>query len=217
MKTKIQKLSSLIWNIKNSQAYPIILTIGLLLYFKSLFFDFTYLDDNTLILNNLPFLQKAGNFFTAFTQQVFQVAHGNSVYYRPLLTVSLMPDAMLGGASPFFYHLTNIVIHLIAACLVYKLITKLKYPNGAAFLLSLIFVTHPALTHAVSWIPGRNDSLLTVFILASFIFFLNYLENRKNSQIFWSVLFFLLALLTKETALALPVVCFVYFRTYAFA
>ncbi|MEK7664547.1 MAG: tetratricopeptide repeat protein, partial [Patescibacteria group bacterium] len=179
-------------------------------YFKSLFFNFTYLDDNALILDNLPFLQNIGNVFSAFTAEVFVALHGLNAYYRPLLTISFMPDAVLGGQSPVIYHFTNIIIHLVSSSLVFKLLLKLKRSKIISLFLSVVFLVHPALTQAVSWVPGRNDSLLTVFILASFIFFLDFIEKNKKKSIFWSVFFFLLALFTKETALILPFICLLY-------
>lgn len=131
-------------------AYALIWATGLLLYCKSLFFNYTYLDDNALILNSLPFLQNAGNLFKIFGRDVFNLTDGTAAYYRPLLTLSFMPDAMLGGALPVIYHLTNILLHLLAASLVFKLLTKLQFSKRLSLVLSLIFTVHPALTQAVS-------------------------------------------------------------------
>lgn len=205
IETEPQKFS-----INNVYVYFSIWLLGFILYFKSIFFDFTYLDDNVLIADNLSFLKNIGNVFNAFSQEVFHILHSSAAYYRPLLTISFMPDAMLGGSSPAMYHLTNIIIHLVAASLVFKLLTKLKHSQTISLILSAIFLVHPVLTQAVAWIPGRNDSLLAVFILSSFIFFLDFLARGENKAVFWSVFFFLLALLTKETALILPAVCLLY-------
>lgn len=190
---------------KNYSAIAIICIVGLLLYGKSFFFDFTYLDDNALIINNLPFLENIRNIFGAFTHDVFFMAHTTTAYFRPLLTISLMPEAIIGGSIPLFYHLVNVGIHLIAACLVYVVFTKLKYTKRISLFFSLIFVVHPVLTQAVAWIPGRNDSLLAVFILASFIFLIDFVETGKRITILWSTIFFSLALFTKESAIVLPV------------
>lgn len=194
----------------NTKAYSLIFILGGILYFKSLFFGFSYLDDNALILNNLSFLQNIGNIFTAFTQEVFYASHSSAAYFRPILTISFMPEAILGGVSPFLYHLTNVIIHLIAASLVFKLLTKLNYSRIVSLFLSVIFLVHPALTQAVAWIPGRNDSILTVFVLASFIFFLNFINSKKSMSAVWSGIFFGLAIFTKETALVLPVIFILY-------
>ncbi|MBI2054447.1 MAG: tetratricopeptide repeat protein [Candidatus Staskawiczbacteria bacterium] len=198
--------------ISKIQAHFLIWLIGFVLYFKSIFFGFTYLDDNALILDNIDFLSNIGNIFSVFARDVFYATHGLSAYYRPLLTVSLMFDAVISGQSPAMYHFTNIIIHLAGSSLVFTALLKLKYSRIASFFLAVIFSVHPALTQAVAWIPGRNDSLLAVFVLASFIFFLDFIEKGKNRSVFWSAFFFLLAIFTKETALLLPAV----FLFYAF-
>jgi len=191
---------------KNYSAAAIICIVGLLLYGKSFFFGFTYLDDNALILNNLPFLENIGNIFGAFTHDVFFMAQSTTAFFRPILTISLMPEAIIGGSIPLFYHLVNVGIHLVAACLVYVVFTKLNYTKRISLFFSLIFVVHPVLTQAVAWIPGRNDSLLAVFVLASFMYLLDFVEKGKRSAMVLSVLFFSLALFTKESAIVVPAV-----------
>ena len=67
---------------------------------------------------------------------------------------------------------------------------------------ALIFVAHPVLTQAVSWIPGRNDSLLLLFVLSSFIFLI-------NRSLFLHFIFLLWPFLQKESAIVLiPLIIF---------
>jgi hypothetical protein len=87
----------------------------------------------------------------------------------------------------------------------------LKYSRPLAFSFALIFTVHPVLTETVAWIPGRNDSLLGVFALASFIYFLEYLERGRWGHYAGHILFFVLALFTKETAPAILVVALFYY------
>lgn len=189
--------------------YIIIIVLGFLLYFQALFFNFSYLDDNTLILDNQSFLNNFGNIFQAFQIDVFHLFNHSAAYYRPILTVSLMLDYQLGGITPFIYHFTNIVLHLIAVCLVFSFFIRLKYRQDLAFLFSIIFLVHPVLTQAVAWIPGRNDSLLAIFFLSFFILFLKYLETEKQKYLLGCFSFFAIALFTKETALfSLPIIVF---------
>ena len=176
---------------------------GFFLYLPSLFFEFSYFDDNALILDKLFFLKNISNFFRIFQQDVFYLSSSGS-YYRPILTLSFMFDAQISGKWPFFYHLSNVLYHLIASLLLYLFLKKLKIEEKVAFLLSLIFLVHPVLTQAVSWIPGRNDSLLTVFTLATFIFLIDYLEERKIKNLIFYFFFFFLALFTKENAILIP-------------
>jgi Tfp pilus assembly protein PilF len=63
---------------------------------------------------------------------------------------------------------------------------------------------------AVAWIPGRNDSLLAVFALASFLAFLRYLDTRKPDAYVARLIFFALGLFTKETAIMVAAVSFLY-------
>lgn len=211
-------------------------------YGRTLSYGFTYLDDNALILRNVTFLTEGGlvpTVLRAFGQEVFQVLHGGGAYYRPMLTVSFILDARLGGEGPFVYHLTNVAIHLAASCLVFATLAKVGaglrptgasipatahapggWSGGAPFLLAVVFAVHPVLSQAVAWIPGRNDSLMALFALAAFACFADFLDRpgRRGGRVgryLAHLVFFALAILTKETALMLPAVCGAYWKASA--
>jgi tetratricopeptide (TPR) repeat protein len=196
---------------KNWIPFVVIATLGVILYFQVFFFDFTYLDDNNLILDNQYFLADWTNIFQAFLTDVFHLFNHSAFYYRPLLTISLMLDYHIGGTSPLIYHLTNVLLHIVASCLVFVFLTKLNYRKTVSFLFSLVFLTHPVLTQAVAWIPGRNDSLLAVFILLAFIYFIDFFKKRLGKDLALHMLFFGLAIFTKETALFGLFILFFYF------
>lgn len=179
--------------------YAWIAGAGFLLYFQTLFFDFTYLDDQPLIVENYQFLSQLSNIFKAFGEDVFR--SNIQAYYRPVLTISLIIDAQFGGTSLFIYHLSNIVMHLIVSGLLFLFLTKLKYKKDISFSFAILFTIHPVLTQAIAWIPGRNDSLLTAFILLTFIAFLDFVELKKWKHYIWHMLFFAIALFTKESAI----------------
>jgi len=204
--------------LENWIPFAIIACLGTLLYFQVFFFDFSYLDDNVLILGNQYFLSNFMNIGQAFLTDVFHLFNHSAFYYRPILTLSFMIDYHLGGITPFIYHFMNVVLHILSACLVFILLKKFNYRRELAFLFSIIFLVHPVLTQAVAWIPGRNDSLLAIFVLLTFIFFLKFLKEEKGKKVtnmIWSLAFFFLALFTKESALAiLPVLLFYLFFIY---
>ena len=195
----------------NRLPYLLIVLAGLLLYSSTVFFGLSYLDDNILILENYSFLSRLSNIAEAFRQDVFHVLHEYDAAYRPLLTISFMADVQLDKLFGFGYHLTNLLAHLAASCLVFLLFVKLKYRRSLALFFALIFEVHPVLTQAVAWIPGRNDSLLGIFIILSFIFFTEFLERGKWAHLVWHIIFFALALFTKEAALGLIPVGIVYY------
>ncbi len=189
--------------------YLIIILVGFLLYFKTLFFDFTYLDDNVLILDNFYFIKNLANILAAFAHDAFLNTQATA-YYRPLLTISFILNSQLSGTSAWGYHLVNVLLHLGASCLVFAFLKRLKYPCDQALFLTLIFTVHPVLTQAVAWIPGRNDSLLAIFVLSSFIFLFKFFEKSQTKDYFYHLLLFGLAILTKESALVIPMLALLY-------
>jgi len=211
-KTKlfINKIFSGKWN-----PLFIIVAIGFLLYGRTLSFGFTYLDDNVLILGNQYFLANVFNVFQSFFSEVFHIFGNSAFYYRPILTISFIFDYQFSLINPFMYHFTNVALHILASYLLFVFLTKLNYKKPISLVFSLIFLVHPVLTQAVAWIPGRNDSLLAVFVLSAFIFLIKYLKNEKSNNLIWALVFFGIALFTKESAVfAMPIMLFYVYFVY---
>lgn len=198
---------------KENKTYFWIMAVVVILYVRTVFFNFIYLDDQFLILDNYFFISKLSNIPLAFVRDVF-ISTFSEAYYRPILTVSLILDAQISGTKPFFYHISNISFHAIASALVYKFLNVLGIGKRASFFATLIFAVHPALVQAVAWIPGRNDSLLTIFFLASIINFVSYSKNNSLRSLITHFVFLILALLTKETAVFIPIVSVAYLYVY---
>jgi tetratricopeptide (TPR) repeat protein len=172
-------------------------------YGQTLGFGFTYYDDDQLILNDIGFLQKPSNIFSAFQRDVLSNPKG-LFYYRPVLTLSLMADAWIGGSRPFIYHLTNVLLQAAACCLLLLVLNRFRGMSRSSFYAALLFAVHPLLVQAVAWVPGRNDTLLALLLLGAFYAFTQQWEKRKPGWFVLSHLFFLTALFTKETAAVFP-------------
>jgi len=183
--------------------------IGFILYGQTLKFGYTDLDDSILIQENSSFLEKGANAGKVFTQSVFNIRpEDRDNYYRPLLIASFMLDAHLAERSLLVYHASNIIFHVAASFLLLIVLLKLNYKKELAFIFSLLFLCHPVFTTAVAWIPGRNDSLLAIFILGALISLIHHFEKPTRWNLFFHHLLFLLCLFTKETAIVLPVLFF---------
>jgi hypothetical protein len=128
------------------QSYALIFAAVILLYGRTLFFNYVFLDDNALILNQQEFLRHAANILAAFRTDVFHGTQGQGAYYRPLLTVSFMFDVWWGGIRPLAFHLTNVLSHAGASCLLFLLLSRLGARRGPALFCALAFAVHPALT-----------------------------------------------------------------------
>jgi len=108
------------------------------------------------------------------------------------------------GLGLFGFHLANIGLHALNASLLFLLGTQL-FPRhrGAALAAALLFALHPAQTEAVTYISGRSSSLMASFYLLSF---LSYTKGFRAA----SVVLFMLALGTRETAVTLPAALLLY-------
>jgi tetratricopeptide (TPR) repeat protein len=180
-------------------------------YGQALFFGLTYLDDNALIIDKFEIISHLKNILTIFSTDVF--LSDNRSFYRPLLNMSFMVDAQFGSLNYAVYHLTNLLWHLVAGSLVFLTLKRLSRRPSLAFVLTLLFLVHPALAQAVAWLPGRNDSIVAVFVMLAFWFFLNFVEHQRLSSFLAYLGFLGLALLSKETAALLPLLLIVYFFT----
>ena len=185
----------------NVKFFIVLFFIVFSLYGKSLFFGFTYLDDDVLILDKQEYLSFS-NIKNILTDTVF--ARGQDKFCRPLLNLSFLIEKYIYGVKPWGYHFTNIIIHFFAVFSIFLLLS-LRYDKKKVFAASILFACHPVFTQAVVWIPGRNDSLLAVFIVLSLYFFVKYLDNKRKIYLLLHIFLFLCSLFTKETAVVVPV------------
>lgn len=185
----------------------VIILFSVLLYARTIKYQYVKMDDTDLIVENEVFIKHLKNIPQAFRQSCFEiVGHltDNKSYYRPILMVSFMMDAQLHGVrSSGTYHFFNLMYHILACLLLYYLLRKLSGNAGLSLILSLLFVVHPVNVHAVAWIPGRNDPLLAIFTLLSFIGLINYYQRNKDEYLVLHLTAFALAVFTKESGVLL--------------
>jgi tetratricopeptide (TPR) repeat protein len=144
-------------------------------------------------------------------------------YYRPLFLVWLWLNQALFGLKPSWWHLTAILAHVGVTFMVVMLARRLLKSLPAAFIAGLIFGLHPAHIESVAWVSGITDPLLALFLLSSFWFYLRWRETesvetdeaghpafyqRRSTRLALSLAFFVLAMLSKETALIMPALVF---------
>ncbi|MGD1044475.1 MAG: hypothetical protein ABR936_03985, partial [Bacteroidota bacterium] len=123
---------------KKDTILPIVIVFCLpvLLYLQTLSFGFIYFDDNEIITNNIAFLSDFRNAPQVFLKDAFIVK--SSHFYRPLQTLSYMADICLsGGNNTWMYHLTNILLLGLIACLLFLLFRKFLIPLKLALLSTL--------------------------------------------------------------------------------
>jgi len=85
-------------------------------------------------------------------------------YYRPFVSASFYLERTLAGRTPFFYHQTNVLIHVLTTLVIILAARDLFRRPAAALLAGALFAVQPAQVSAVAWIGGRTDSLSALFL-----------------------------------------------------
>ncbi|GEM_PF-5272979 len=195
--------------LKQYQIFLILLVAVFAAYGNSLTCQFIW-DDKPLIADSL--LVKSPHLWDrALSSELYENSRTN--YYRPLLVISFIINSIFSGAGPFGYHLANIILHFGVGYLLYLFLTRLGCGQNVSFATALIFLVHPLHGQAVTYISGRADPLSAIFVLASLLFFCGRKPHTganpisagySGRNIYLSCFMFILALLTKETAIVLP-------------
>ncbi len=182
----------------------LLLAITFICFFPSLQNKFVNLDDTQYVLNNSVLKNiSSENIKLIFTEQFV----GN---YQPLTMLSYMFDYKIFALSPFGYHLSNLLFHLLSTLLTFFIIKKLSNNVWVSFLTSLLFGIHPLHVESVAWVSERKDVLYGFFFLASLYLYLLHAKQEKQfgKYFMFSLLFFVCSVLSKAQAVVLPVVFF---------
>jgi hypothetical protein len=127
--------------------------------------------------------------------------------YRPLRILSYRLDYAIGGMDPRVFHLSNLLYHGLTVLLVCALLQRSGASVWAAGAGALLFAVHPVQTDAVTYAAGRRDVLCGLFFAAGFLAYLRYRDNGRASVLVLAGVAYVLAVLAKEMALTLPLVC----------
>lgn len=179
----------------------LLIIVVLSLYGKSICFELTGLDDDILITKNINFISDYKNIPKLFTTSAFY--NNTTLYYRPVLSLSFALESFFVRDNLKFYHITNIILFILSLYLLYLFCMELKLNSVITKFVLLIMAVHPMFSSVIVWLPGRNDSLLTVFFVLSFIFFIKYINTQKIKFAVLFCLFFIVSLFTKETFIML--------------
>ena len=200
-----------------------------LVYLPSLQNDFVDWDDSLYIFLN-PHITSLDRSF--FNWAFFDLSYGSN--WHPLTWVSHAVDYAVWGLNPLGHHLTNNMLHTFNTFLVVLLIMRLivvargttdadtdvSLPDGsvliAACVTGLLFGLHPLHVESVAWVSERKDLLCALFFLLTLMSYERYVitETARKNLFSWlynrryllTIVFSLLALLSKPMAVSIPAV-----------
>lgn len=199
----------------NSTKYLIIATVFIivitfLLYLPDLQNNFVNWDDDVTVYENTYIREING----AFLKWVFSTEF--AWLWHPLTMFSFAIDYSVWGLNPSGFHLTNILLHTVNTVFVFFLVIRLirvsskQNPLIAAFVTALLFGIHPLHVESVAWVTERKGLLSAFFYLLTLLVYIRYTstETKRERHKFYtlSVVFFILSLMSKATAVSLPIV-----------
>ena len=127
--------------------------------------------------------------------------------YHPLTTLSLSLNHQFAGLEPGSYYLTNILLHILNAILVYTLIfLPSERRIWAALFAGLFFAVHPLHVESVAWISERKDVLYSLFFLSGLIAYYYFVKKNRPLYLLLAFILFVLSVLSKAMAVVFPLV-----------
>ena len=202
---------------KKKALLGLVLLLAFLVYANTLLYGFVY-DDHFQIEGN-PYVHSfryVGRIFTT-TVWSFQGIEGQTNYYRPLMTFGYLLCEVVFQSSPIGFHLVNLLLNCAVVWLVYAVCMALIGNESVALLAGALFALHPIHTEVVAWIAAVTELDLAVFYLCAFLLFLRLEKEEGRRKTLTFVLMcgsFVLALLSKEQGITLPVLATIYEHVY---
>jgi tetratricopeptide (TPR) repeat protein len=164
-------------------------------------FDFVNFDDPEYVSAN-PHVRTGitpANIAWAFTST-------EAANWFPLTRLSHILDCQLFGLRSGWHHLVNVLLHALAALLLFAFLnrsTGRRWPSAAV---AFLFALHPLHVESVAWVAERKDSLSAFFWSLALWSYVRYVERPRLGRYLLVVLAFGLGLLAKPMIVTLPIV-----------
>ena len=179
----------------------ILITALLLVYWQVGDHEFINYDDNVYITDNAHVqegLTSKGMIWAFTTSRT-----GN---WHPLTWISHMLDCELYGLNPGGHHLTNVLLHMANAVLLFVVLRWMTGATWRSGLVAALFALHPLHVESVAWAAERKDVLSTFFWLLTMVAYLHYVNRPGGKRYFLVLVTFSLGLMAKPMLVTLPFV-----------
>jgi tetratricopeptide (TPR) repeat protein len=202
-------------NSKSIFIYITISCIGLILYSQAISFEFVR-DDTFHLLNN-PYLQTLSFsnikqfWIDSYWRLYIPVTYTTWAVLKPIGSLFVSEQALFNANA---YHFLNILIHMLNGILVYRLLLLIVKNKQASFIGALLFLLHPVQIESVAWISELRGVLSTfwglLFLLLHIRIKIKPTHRKRIRFIIFQYIFLLLAVTSKPTAIAFPVIAFIF-------
>jgi tetratricopeptide (TPR) repeat protein len=158
------------------------LFIGLLLasatvlvYGQAADFDFTNLDDGSIIYDN-PNVRGGLTLHSV----LWALSTSYFDFWHPLTWWSHMLDCTLFGLDPGSHHLVNLGFHVANTLLLFGVLRQLTGAIWRSAMVAALFALHPLHVESVAWVAERKDMLSTCFFLLTLGAYTRYAQGRSR-------------------------------------
>ena len=122
----------------------------------------------------------------------------------PVTRLSLILDYKLFGLAAGWYHAENVVIHAMAAVLLFGFLRRATRVRWPCAFVAFVFALHPLHVESVAWVSERKDVLCAFFWFATLWAWLRYTERPTVGRYVGALVWFCLGLMAKPMIVTLP-------------
>src|SRR6266568_3925398 len=132
--------------------------------------------------------------------------HIHSENWHPLTTISHMLDCQLYGLKAGGHHFTNVLLHTIAAILLFLALQCMTGAFWRSAFVAAVFAIHPLHVESVAWVAERKDVLSGVFFVLTIGAYAQYVRRPTVLRYLGVLACFALGLMAKPMLVTLPLV-----------
>lgn len=181
--------------------YLLLAGLSLAVFSQTIRYDFVNFDDDMYVYN-APAIQ-AGPTLQGIVA-AFTSPHARN--WHPLTTLSHMLDCRFYGLNAGGHHATNVVLHTIAALLLFRALRQLTGALWKSAIVAALFALHPLHVESVAWVSERKDVLSAVFFFLMLDAYVRYARAASITRYVVVTALFVAALMSKPMLVTAPVV-----------
>src|SRR6266496_2719188 len=172
-----------------------------LIFGQTFWHDFINYDDPRYVYENTKITGRL-----SISGIAWAFTHIHSMNWHPLTTISHMLDCQLYGLKAGWHHFTNVVLHTLAAILLFLALQQMTGAIWRSAFVAAVFAIHPLRVESVSWIAERKDVLSGVFFMLTLLAYLYYVCVPRVRGYLPVVFLFACGLMCKPMLVTLPFV-----------
>ncbi len=181
--------------------YILLTIVTLAVFWQVNYCDFIEFDDNYYVTEN-------SHIWSGLTPDGIRFALTTKYtgLWNPLVWISFMLDYQFYGQKAGGYHLTNLILHLLSALMLFWLFNRMTGAIWRSAFVAALFAIHPMHVESVAWIAERKDVLSAFFWMLTLCLYVYYTEKPVILRYLPVLGSFSCALMSKPMVVTLPVV-----------